>query len=69
MACARPLKYIQSLLRSLVLTTLETRSLRADMVQVYNILIGFEGTDVVTFFQRRVGYTRGNDWEIVLKAS
>jgi len=32
------------------LITLETRRLRADMVEVYKILRGFEGTEELTFF-------------------
>jgi len=37
------------------LTTLQTRRLRADMVEAYNILRGFKGTDELKIFQRRVG--------------
>jgi len=43
-------------------TTLETRRLRVDMVEVYKIVRGFQGTDEVKFFQKRVGRTRGHDW-------
>jgi len=46
------------------LSTLETRRLRADMIKVYKILRGFEGTAVVKFFQRGVGCTRGHDWKL-----
>jgi len=35
------------------LTTLETRRLRADMIEVYTILGGFEGIDEVKFFHKR----------------
>jgi len=38
----------------LTVTILETRRLRADMVSVYKMLRGFEGTDEETFFKRRV---------------
>jgi len=38
--------------------------LRADMIEVYKILRGFEGTDVVKFYQRWVGCTRGHDWKL-----
>jgi len=43
------------------LTALETRRLRADMVEVYKILRGFEGTDEVKKIQKRVGFTIGHD--------
>jgi len=45
-------------LRRVGLTNLETRILRADMVEVCNILRGSEGTDEVKFLQRGVGGTR-----------
>jgi len=54
-------------LRTVGLTTLETRRLRADMVEVYKILRGFEGTDEVNIFQKRVGRTRGHDWKLFKK--
>jgi len=46
------------------LTTLETRRLRADMIEVYKMLRGFEGTDEVNICQRRLGCTRGHDWKL-----
>jgi len=46
---------------------LETRILRADLIEVYKILRGFEGTDEVKFFQRGVGCTRGHDWKLFKK--
>jgi len=49
------------------LTTLETRRLRADMIKVYKILRGFEGTEEVKCFQRRVGGTRGHDLKLFKK--
>jgi len=36
-------------LKMVGLTTLETRRLRADMIEVYKILRGFEGTDESNF--------------------
>jgi len=54
-------------LRTTGLTTLETRRLKADMLKVYNILKGFEGADEMTFFQRRVGSTRGRDLKLFRK--
>ena len=38
-------------LRILVLTTLETRFLRADLIEVFKILRGFENVDPEKFFQ------------------
>jgi len=46
-------------LRTTGQTTLETKRLRADMLEVYKILKGFEGTDEMKLFQRRVGSTIG----------
>jgi len=42
----------------------ETRRLRADMLEVYNILKSFVGTDEMKFFQRRGGSTRGQDLKL-----
>jgi len=47
-------------LRMVGLTTLETRRLRADMIEVYTILRSFRVTDVVKFFQGGVGI---NPWD------
>jgi len=47
-------------LRTTGLNTLETRRVR-DMLEVYKILKGFEGTNDMKFLQRRVGSTRGHD--------
>jgi len=47
--------------RTVGLTTLETRILSADMIEVDTFSRGFEGTEEVTFFQRRVGATKGHD--------
>jgi len=46
------------------LTTLETRRLVADTVEVYTILRCFEKTDDLKFFQRRVASTRGHDFKL-----
>jgi len=48
-------------LRTTGLLTLETRRLGADMLKVYKILKGFEGTHEMKFFHRRAGSTRGHD--------
>jgi len=49
------------------LTTPETR--RADMVEIYKSLRGFEETDDVEPNQKRVGRTRGHDWKLLKKTS
>jgi len=46
---------------------LETRRLRADIIEVSKILRGFEGTEEVKIFQRRVGGTRGHDFILFKK--
>jgi len=52
-------------LRTTGQSTLGTRRLRADMLEVYKILKGFEGTDEMKFFQKRVGSTRGHDLKLL----
>src|SRR5258706_15750989 len=42
------------------LTTLETRRLRADLLEVFKILNGYEGLDESTFFKRHESVTRGH---------
>jgi len=37
------------------------------MLEVYKILKGFEGTDEMKFFQRRVGSARGHDLKLYEK--
>jgi len=37
------------------------------MLEVYNILNGFEGTDEMKFYQRRVGSTSGHDLKLYKK--
>jgi len=54
-------------LRMRGLIPLETTRLRADMIEVYTILGGSEGTDEMTFFQGRVGSTRGHDLKLYKK--
>jgi len=54
-------------LRTVLLTTLKIRRLRADMIEVYKILRGFEGTEEVQISQRRVGATRGHDFKLFKK--
>ena len=54
-------------LREAGLTTLETRRIRADLVEVFKILGGWEGTEEGRFFQRRVGSTRGHELKLYRK--
>jgi len=49
------------------LTTLETRKLKADMVEVYKILRGFELTDEVNISHRMVEFNRGHDLKLPKK--
>jgi len=53
--------------RTVGMTTVETRRLRVDMIEVFKFLISFEGTEVANIFQRRVGATRGHDWKMFKK--
>ena len=54
-------------LKRLKLTTLETRRLRADLIEVYKIMNGLEGIEEETFFERRQGITRGHTGKIYKK--
>ena len=49
------------------LTTLETRRLRADLVEVYKIINGLEEIGEETFFERRQVITRGHTCKIFFK--
>jgi len=44
-----------------------TSSLLTHFKTSYKILRGFEGTEEVTFFERRVGATRGHDFKLFKK--
>ena len=46
------------------LTTLETRRLRADLIEVYKIIKGYEGLDEGIFFQRKYSVTRGHSLKL-----
>ena len=50
--------------RELKLQTLKDRRLRGDLIEVYKILHGFEGTDYRKFFKLRQSSTRGHAWKI-----
>ena len=53
--------------KELKLPTLKERRLRGDLIEVYKILRGFEGTDYQKFFKFREGNTRGHDWKLEKK--
>ena len=50
--------------KELKLLTLKQRRLRGDLIEVYKILRGFEGTDYQKFFKFRKGNTRGHQWKL-----
>ena len=54
-------------LRKLNLQTLEQRRQRGDLIEVYKILHGLEGTDYRKFFKLRQGSTRGHNWKLEKK--
>ncbi len=47
------------------MTTLETRRLRGDLIEVFKIMKGMEGVDASYFFDRAEGNTRGHEWKLV----
>ena len=51
-------------LKKLKLPTLQQRRLRGDLIEVYKILNGHEGTDYRTFFKLRKNITRGHNWKL-----
>ena len=51
----------KSRLKRVGLTTLETRRLRADMLEVYKIMNGMEGIIEAKFFKRDEGGRRGHN--------
>ena len=54
-------------LKELGLPTLQQRRLRGDLIEVYKILNGLEGTDYRTFFKLRQSNTRGHNWKLQKK--
>ena len=46
------------------LTTLECRRLRADLIEVFKILKGFEGIEEKLFFKRHISNTRGHSMKL-----
>ena len=55
-------------LKELGLTTLETRRLRADMLEVFKIMQGFERIDADSLFERSTQITRGHKWKFYKKS-
>src|SRR2546426_11743703 len=49
------------------LTSLETRRLRADLLEVFKIMKGFEGVKEDTFFTRKVDKGRGHEFSLFKK--
>ena len=55
-------------LRKINLTTLETRRIRADMIEVYKIFQGYEGLDIKDFFElNRDGNKRSHRYKLYKK--
>jgi hypothetical protein len=46
------------------LTTLECRGTRADLIEVFKILNGFEGIEDQLFFKRHISNTRGHSMKL-----
>ena len=57
----------ESRLKRVGLTTLETRRLRADMLEVYKIMNGMEGIIEAKFFKRDEGGRRGHRFKLYKK--
>ena len=49
------------------LTTMETRMLRADMLEVYKMMNGMEGITEAKFFKRDEGGRRGHSFKLYKK--
>jgi len=54
-------------LKVMGLTTLETKRIRADMIEVYKILNGLEGIESGSMFIKRVGVSRGHSHKLFRK--
>ena len=46
------------------MTTLETRRVRADLIEVFKLFKVFDKVDVNRFFTRNAGVTRGHDLKV-----
>ena len=60
-------KNYEERLRILKLTTLETRRIRGDLVEVFKIFRGFENLDPCSFFTLSTAPTRGAHNTIIIK--
>ena len=58
-------KSYEDRLRCLDLTTLETRRLRGDLIEVCKIFKGFDNLDPFTFFELSTAPTRGHSLKLV----
>ena len=58
-------KSYEDRLKQLHLTTLETRRIRGDLIEVFRILKGFEDVDASKFFVKAEGCTRGHDLKLI----
>ena len=57
-------KTYEERLKLVGLTTLENRRMRADLIEVFKIIKGFEGLDERTFFKRQESATRGHSLKL-----
>ena len=64
----RDLRY-EERLKECGLTTLETRRLRGDQIEVFKILNGYENIDSNIFFEIKKKKTRGHNFALVKKQS
>ena len=64
----RDLRY-EERLKECELTTLETRRLRGDQIEVFKILNGYENIDSNIFFSKKPNKTRGHNVTLVKKQS
>ena len=55
--------------KKLGLPTLKQRRERGDLIEVYKILNGYEGSDYRTFFKLRKSRTRGHNWKLKKKGA
>ena len=52
-------------LKNSKLTTLETRRIRADLIEVFKIFNGYEGLDKLEFFRLNPRISRGHKFKII----
>ena len=58
-------KSYENRLRILNLTTLETRRLRGDLIEVFKIFKGFDNLDPTMFFELSTAPTRGHSLKLI----